>query len=887
MTIAEANEAADAGQYGAAARLAAEAAGTEPSPADQARIVQWQLRWSVQAGDAGLTRAARRDLRAALTTIPDEQQWVQSAHQASLFLADAGLHQDAYDLNVQLAEHLESADGSKPIATLASVLINLGNAEIGLGRHHDALATFARAADLVAGQDSPIAANVAYSTAVAHAELGQISEARACYAQALRIWDKIGSTDSDRGYVIRSLAASLSRTGRSDEALAQFAEAVRLFESAGEPGEVDLTQVGIMQARQRRGDHFSDDDISELLATAQRLSPGHQATLLHNIGNLQTSQRDLEAAASTFTSLMDWAAETGDQASAAKATASLAVVERHLGHLDSAIRLNRSAHALYTRLGMDDGITHAEHNYAQLLHEKADTTADPSDTAALRDQAAAHAITAMAAFDRHRHRLPSATDRHRLFLEVYGPAIPATLRICMKASRRADAAAVIERARVQPVLRASGGGFLEPAPVAACRGTQPVGGTGEPVVLGELAESILGNGAMWLGWWTDGRRLLRAWSTVTHADTDQVVLDRDALSRYAAALPVIDQPDLEAAGGDRGTAARIATWRAASGPMLADPERAERAARDLDEAARQAVLSDDGVREVFEWSAGQLLWPLSEMLLSPKVRTWILAAHSAGQRAKVVVAPIPSLGRIPWAALPLSDPQGGTPLLLIEAADVAAGLPASLAGRFGDAHATDAHGTVIIADPLGDLESARSLSSPGAQVMGATSLEPATRHYLRHALMRQPRLLAIAGHVRPGTIADPAAAAILLDSDSGETDPVTVGELSALAIPPWCLILGCDGSGAVTGGEWTGVLTGLAWAGASQIATSTVPVIDDGLTASLDRELLRHVESTGSLHGLLNWQRVACGKDGPGASLSVAPYRWATYIATRLARSGV
>jgi hypothetical protein len=228
---------------------------------------------------------------------------------------------------------------------------------------------------------------------------------------------------------------------------------------------------------------------------------------------------------------------------------------------------------------------------------------------------------------------------------------------------------------------------------------------------------------------------------------------------------------------------------------------------------------------------------------------------------------LPSLfGRILSAALPLTDPRTGTPLLLIEAADIAAGLPASLVGRFGDAHAADVHGTVIIADPLGHLESARSLSSPGVQVMGAISLEPATRHYLRHALTQQPRLLTVAGHVRPGTIADPAAAAILLDSDSGETDPVTVAELSALAIPPWCLILGCDGSGAATEGEWTGILAGLAWAGANQIATSTVPVIDDSLTASLDRELLRHVEATGPLHGLLNWQRAVCARRGSGTS---------------------
>jgi hypothetical protein len=48
------------------------------------------------------------------------------------------------------------------------------------------------------------------------------------------------------------------------------AEAIRLFKAADEPGEVDLTQVGIMQARQRRGDRFSDDDASELLGSARR-----------------------------------------------------------------------------------------------------------------------------------------------------------------------------------------------------------------------------------------------------------------------------------------------------------------------------------------------------------------------------------------------------------------------------------------------------------------------------------------------------------------------------------------------------------------------------------------------------------------------------------------
>jgi len=883
VTIAEANAAADAGQYGVAARLAANAAAGEPSPVARAKIVEWQLRWSVQARDTAQTHAARQALRAALTAIPDPQQWVQSAHEASIFLADTGLHADAFDLNRQLVNHLESVrvDRSSE-TTLASVLINLGNAEVGLGRHEAAAATFARARHLVAGQRSPSAANLAYSAAVAFAEVNQIEAARAGYQHALAIWDEIGGADADRGYAIRGLAACLARTGRSGEALTRFAEAARLFDAASEPGEVDLTQVGIMQARQRRGDHFTNAEIAELLATAQRLAPTHRASLLHNIGNLQTKQGDLDAATRTFTDLRQWAAEIGDQTSLARATGCLAVVERHRGHLDTAMSLNRDAHAQYTQMELSDGIAHAEHNYALLLSEVADRADDPSQVVALRNQAADHAVAALTAFDRHRHSLPTATDRHRLFLEVYGQTIPATLRICMNSGRWSDVAAVVERARIQPVLRESGGGFLEPAPVAACRGSAPVGGSGEPVVLGEIAESLLGAGAIWLGWWTDGRRLVRAWSTASSADADQGLLDHDALSRYTASLPIIDQPDLDAAAGNAHLAAVIAAWRAASGPMLADPQRAARATRAIDQTVRETVLADDGVREVFDWSADQLLWPLSEMLLSPEVRNQALAAHADGHRLRLVIAPTPALGRIPWAALPLTNPRAGTPLLLVEAADVAVGLPASLAGRFGKAHSDSARGTVIVADPLGDLEWARGLSTPGAQVLGATALEPATRHHLTHSLARRPRLLTIAGHVRPGASADPASTALLLDHDDGTTDPLTASELAALAVPPWCLVLGCDGSGATAGTEWTGVLTGLAWAGASEIATSTVPVIDDDVTASLDSDLLRRVETDGPLRGLLNWQRATCARfRSPDPPPLAAPYRWATFVATR------
>ncbi|MET8045438.1 tetratricopeptide repeat protein [Micromonospora sp. NPDC005215] len=819
-----------------------------------------RLRRSVQARDAHATRAALRELHNSLASVTD-------IHEAAVLLAELGLHEPAYELNRCLV------NGHATAENFPSALVNLGNAELALGRFEAALATFARARELTPGQRTPTAANIAFNAAVACAELNRIAEARASYEEALAIWDEIGGTDADRGHAVRGLAACLARTGRSDEALTLFAEALRLFEAAAEPNQVDLTHVGIMQARQRRGDRFNEAMLSELLATAQRLAPVHRASLLHNVGNIQLNQGDPDTAVATYDDLLRWADEIGDETTAAKATASLAVAERIRGHLDAAIRLNREAFDRYTKLGSTSGAAHAEHNYALLLDELADRPDQPSEV--LRQEAADHAIAALTGLDRYRHSLPSATDRYRLFLDVYGPTIPATLRICMNSGRQADVAAVVERARIQPVLRRAGGGFLEPSPVAACRGPAPIGGSGKPVVLGELAESLLGKDAMWLGWWTGEHRLVRAWSTATAADADQGPLNLEALARYSAALPIVDQPDLEAASGDPRLAARIATWRAASGPMLADPGTAARAAGAIGEQARAAVLADDGVREAFEWSAEQVLWPLSEMLLSPEVRGRVLAAHAARRRIGVVVAPIPAFGRIPWAALPLTDPQTSAPLLLAEAADIAVGLPVSLAGRFGGGVIGEADGTIVIADPLGDLESARGLASPGAQVLGVTSLDPATRHHLRQSLARRPRLLAVAGHVRPGTAIDPASAAILLDGEGGKADPVTAAELADLAIPPWCLVLGCDGSGGTVGGEWTGVLTGLAWAGAHEIATSTVPVIDDAVTAELDRELLRYVETDGPLRGLLAWQRALAARG------TTPPYRWATYIATR------
>ena len=188
------------------------------------------------------------------------------------------------------------------------------------------------------------------------------------------------------------------------------------------------------------------------------------------------------------------------------------------------------------------------------------------------------------------------------------------------------------------------------------------------------------------------------------------------------------------------------------------------------------------------------------MLLSPEIRARILAAHAAGHRAGLVVAPIPSLGRIPWAALPLTDPRGrnaapphrsrrhrGRPARLARRA--IRQRPRRRHARNGD-HRRPARRPGIGpqpllprgTDPRRRLARARH-TAPTPACAGPASPPPRYRRARTAGYRRRPRR-------RSGSS---------LTADTGATDPVTVAELSALAVPPWCLVLGCDGSGASTG----------------------------------------------------------------------------------------
>jgi len=167
-------------------------------------------------------------------------------------------------------------------------------------------------------------------------------------------------------------------------------------------------------------------------------------------------------------------------------------------------------------------------------------------------------------------------------------------------------------------------------------------------------------------------------------------------------------------------------------------------------------------------------------------------------------------------------------------------------------------------------------------VLGSAGSAPATREELISALNAGQEMLIVNGHVRPGSAVEPASSALILISPAGQIDAMTVEDFADIGVPPQCVILGCDGAGAATGTEWTGLVTGLVWAGARQVVTTTVPVIEDSLTAALDAELLDSICSRGAVQGLLNWQRSAAARwrDEP-SNPATAPYRWAETVAVR------
>jgi len=606
-----------------------------------------------------------------------------------------------------------------------------------------------------------------------------------------------------------------------------------------------------------------------------------------NLANIAHRQHDDSRADRLYQTFAKRARIMAMPVDAAKFDSSYAVVLRGRGQLDAAISLNRSAAAAFAEAGMLRELANADNNHALLLEEQARTVlpSDQQRAVSLRNAAADSALAAVSILDSLRHSLPEAVDRRALLLNAYPEVFAVAIGGCFRAGRFDEVAALVEKSRVQPVLRRSGTGFIDPAPVAPRRGAPAVGGDGATIVLAELAARQLSPGSAWHGWWSDGHRLVRCRSRRDDVDVESGPFDTSAADLLAAALPVVIPADSAAADGDQQVAQLLALWRAASGPLLSDQVLVRTLELLIDRRIRDQVAADDTVTVMRTMTCDELLWPLSSMLFAETWRAHVIEAAADSSRLGMIVAPPPMFGRVPWAALPLSDPRLGPALRLIEVADVLVGLPASLAAGLHEVPST-APGSrgagVVVADSLGDLPYARQLAPEGMTVLGPAGSAPATRAELAAALNAGQELLVVNGHVRPGSAIEPASSALMLASALEETDAMTVADVARIGMPPQCVILGCDGAGAATGTEWTGLATGLVWAGAREVVTTTVPVVEDSLTATLDAALLDSIRRQGAVQGLLDWQRAMAARwrHDPW-NRGGAPYRWAEVVAIR------
>jgi tetratricopeptide (TPR) repeat protein len=880
------------------ARTDAEAAALQYMAAARAAAQAGEAAAAVQLARSAMLSHARKNPSLAstaasfavneLASVSSTDTWLHEASGLQIDMSAVGLTGEA----IQLARTITAVTRDLPPSTEgraahAHALVNLASALAKAGRHAEALPVLADAADQAPRDAYELIGNLEYALGLAHAELNHIADARQAYARARAAFTAAGADPIDLAYVDRQEAAALARTGRYDEALPLFERAHATFAEHGKSEDVDRTFVGLVQARYQLGRPPGPEDLDEFEATALRLSPSESVAMGLNLANIAHRQHDDSRADRLYQTFAKRARDMGMPVDAAKFDSSYAVVLRDRGQLDAALTLNRSAAGAFAQAGMLRELANADLNHALLLEEqaKAALASDEQRAVSLRDAAADSALAAVSTLDKLRHSLPEAADRRALLVNAYPQVFTIAIAACFRASRFDEVAALVEKSRVQPVLRKDGAGFIDPAPVAARRSSPAVGGNGATVVLVDLAVSQLGPGSAWLGWWSDGHRLVRCRSRQDDADVESGPFDASAMNLLAAALPVVLPGDEAAADGDQRLAQLIALWRSASGPLLNDPGAVGSLEKLIPRRNRAQATASEAVTAMAAITCDELLWPLSFMLFADTWRADLVEAATAGTRLGVVVAPPPIFGRVPWAALPLGDPHAGPVLHLVDAADVLVGLPASLAAGLHRVPATASprRGTgVVVADSLGDLPYARGLSAAGMTTLGPAGSAPATKEGLISALNAGQEMLIINGHVRPGSAVDPASSALILISPGGQIDAMTVEDFADIGVPPQCVILGCDGAGAATGTEWTGLVTGLVWAGARQVVTTTVPVVEDSLTATLDAELLDSIRGGGAVPGLLNWQRsmAARWRDDPSSPAS-APYRWAETVAVR------
>ena len=810
---------------------------------------------------------------ALLPKIADPATRLAVATNLAVALGHAGFDERAVGL-LDLALERLSVAKSYDHASAAMLLLNVAVSETRRGRFEEARTRLAEAAtEASKASDQRLHASILYNEGVTLSAMGLLREARAAYSEALRVYEASSAPAVDKVHALRGLAATVSKTGRYEDAVELYERALELLDEQ-ESREVLATLIGLIMCQHKLGILTLDqlDDIQRRLA---HQPPELVGQMSRNIGNIRLDMGDFEGAEAAYTRARSAFQVLQRPHEVASVDSNRAVAARRRGNLERARRLLYRVRRTQSELGNWLSVANADINLALVTEELADRSSPPSAT--LLAAGARRVLRAIESVNELRHSLGTPTDRSSLFESVYGELFPTGMRLAYRARDAEKLAALTELARVQPVLidESDDRPFQRPLPVVARRSRRT--SRPEAIALADEAARIAGDGAAWIGWFATPDEVVT--SVTNRSGAYAFSRDRrDEVDRLAAALPV-PLPEEDEAAGQHSIAQQAALYRALRGALVDDPRTASLVADTLPANVLSVATAAGGVKGLTD--DAQLLWPLSQLLIPASLRSQLIHAAQDGRPIPLVLAPPPELGRIPWAALPLSSPgDGQNSFRLVEAADLTVGLPASLSAaqsrrrrsaRFADP-------PLLVVDPLGDLRHLRNLQVPGAVNLGVAAA-PATRANVL-AAASSASLLVLGAHVMPGTPADPASSAIILSHPTKVYDRLTAADLAEAAIPPTCVLLTCDGAGAATGNEWTGIAVGLVWAGAQWVVTTTSPTLDDRVAAVLDQRLVDNILASGPREGLWQWQRDLAAERRTAPTSDNAPLRWATYIAT-------
>lgn len=873
---AEALQSADPRAAARTFHAAAEAARCLDNPSLCVGALEREVTAWAAAGETERVRETADLALALVSDVDDSVTRVALLSNIAIALGAAGFDEQSIDLLVEARAELHASPAPDP-ETDAKILLNIAVTETQRGRAEVAMRHLAEAAaEIERTPNDRLLATIRLNEAVACSAADDPRAARIAYLDALRLYTASGAPDADVAAAMRGQAATLSRLGRYREALDLYKQTISLFEHAGRPDEVFRTSIGELAARFSLGMPITTAELDEIEQQLAGRSLDVVGEMSRNVANVRLRAGDLDGAERAYVRARRAFRRIGRAGDVASVDGNRALAARDRGDLERARRLMGLARREQARLGRWLSVANADVNLAALLQLIA-SQSNPPRTSLLR-AALRRAMQAADAIDRYRHLLGTAADRAAVMQHVYKGLFPMGLQLALRCGSLPTVASLVERARVQPVLAdpdASDRPYRPPMSVEAVAGRRMEGST---AVIADEAVRLAGEGARWLGWWSNGDIIIGS-VTGRRGVTVAVRTVEDELRTLAAALPVPLESE-RAAAPDEDTAQRACLYRTLRGPLVGNTQLAAAVGETLPSPAKAAAEEAGGL-DVCRLDDAELLWPLARMLLPADLLDELRAAAVDGQRIALVVAPPPELGRVPWAALPLADPADTEAVArLIEAANVTVALPISLSVSHGRRAARPSRTgpPLVVADPLGDLRYLRCLYVPGARRLGADG-SAATRDAMLAAAAEAP-MLVLGAHVRPGTEADPAESAILLRGPDGNADPLTVATLAHANVPPTCVLFTCDGAGAATGAEWTGVATGLVWGGADWVVATISPTIEDRAAAVADQQLLDAIWQHGPTEGLWNWQRHLAAARRRVPSHHNAPLRWAMTVVT-------